>query len=798
MAQAPDFQTILSPETYQGNPGAMVNRLAGAGDAASRASKAVGKNSAIKALSDIGKVGIEYNSQMKEIQKTEDLANVRAQLGEALNPLIQEAQGGSPTYKKQIADEAATYSEMLNKMPYLEGPEDPEVLNQGVSRIQGELDKRLSFLQRAKDQARMSPFTFEQEVKAITRKFISDNPALRDEIVKSAKTTLEDQGIIERLKEDMDFGKDAAKVYEDDVKFLRQSIKEAKIGESQFFNPRTGQWDLEGMRQASDIWRKAEAFAAAVKTDTDTNKYVSEDQKRAFVDSGAAPLITLGAYNDTLSKVAMVFQENAGNFPKAKLAAQTLISNDLVALRANPAFLQYSSVPEVKEAIENAEKQLVALQTNMNSFASGDDLEKYTTNTKTMMANSQQLQLMNVLNVPALEVVNKIGQTFPGLVSTKEGQSFMSNVIRKADRLFTDSKLQDATLFSPIPGSNTSAMAGMLGAAAGNAASGAPSSVDGLNKLIVGFVGGINDKTISTTPEQSYLRADEFIVESGKPTNKTAFANISPEAQTKYLDLLDDYNSQLEVSLQKYLTSNPNSQVKLTVNPSTGRLLVQGADAEFNNAFTSRIDASLKSYANLLGEDPKAVWQDFYQTYFPNVMTGKVPEKAASRNNPLNLKDASTGDFRSFKGLEEAVPAYEAQLLRYASGATDGKKRTTIKDIVDLWRPASDRRGEADISQENYYSRVAEYMEKSPRTPLDLNNKDVMAKLITAMSQVEGTPVNELRVRSFLKGSSKVKKENVVERVFDVEVDESAVEKKLKETKSKPKTDVVTDVFKNM
>jgi len=738
---AKEYQPILNQQGFSPNTRAMVDGLKGS-------------TSMVDAVTDVTKIAIGAGEQYTKIKQAEKIADVRSQVGEALSPLIQEGLMGSPTYKKELSDEAATWQESLNILPSIEGGSAEEV-NISTSRIESEVQKRMEFLSKAKEQNRMSSFTFEQNVKAITRKFISDNPALRDEILNVTKSTLEDQGIVERLKYDEQNAKDEASIIEDDIKDIRDNFEKFNIPELPF-RLSDGSMNFKAAREAIDTMRVAKATRDAFVSDMGFNKTVSETEERIMVESGVVPKIVQGQYMEDTAVLSNIFTENATDFPKAKLQATAYLTQQLAKFKADPRITRWAGNQVVKDGFADYDKSIQALNSAMQSFNSLEDLQKYTQATQSILSDQQSINLMKDLDVPRMELAIKIG-TIGNLINSKEGQDYIKNLIIQSRDIFTSGKLSNGNMFAPMPGSKQSGMSALTQQALRSVDPSNPETVKITSQVMSANIDAINDTNISTTPMDQMKRADTFITDVGKPEFIEKFIDVDPNTANKYLDLLDKYNGQIDQDLEKYFVNNPNKSVKLEINPGTGMITAQGADQAFNSMYTSRINNSLKAYANMRVQTPKEVWKDFYEEYFPGLSKGKsYVEESTTKNNPLNLKDATTGKFREFKSLEDAVGAYENQLKRYAEGKTDGVKRTTIRSIIDLWRPSSDRRGESDISQQNYYNAVSESMELTPNTPLDLNDKETMAKLISAMARIEtGKDLNIARVSSFLKSTGK-------------------------------------------
>ena len=91
-------------------------------------------------------------------------------------------------------------------------------------------------------------------------------------------------------------------------------------------------------------------------------------------------------------------------------------------------------------------------------------------------------------------------------------------------------------------------------------------------------------------------------------------------------------------------------------------------------------------------------------------------DNTTGSNNPLNLKTKDAKSFRKFDTVEEGLKASTDQLFRYfaGEGPAKGKPTKSVKDVIALWRPSSDRQGEKDISQENYEKLVAKSIGVKP------------------------------------------------------------------------------------
>jgi hypothetical protein len=721
MAQQPSFQPILNPSGYQAQPNA--NRLAGASK---------GMSSGLTALSRIAELGGPAMDAYQSF-KTSD---IREKIQADLEPLLEEAMGGSPSFQGELESNVAMNQEILNTLPSVPGPEDPEVLNTFISGVEKNINSDIQRLSRAKEQRRMSPYEFEQRSLAIARRYLSDNPGLRREILSTISNTFQDQGIIERLKFDESIVSNQQAVYEAEAKDIQQNFEKWNIPDSPYRTP-NGTYDVPRARAIIDLYRKDEAKWNEFTRNREYSQAASEDDLKYIESSGLPYELVHGATITNMSDLSNIFSGSVEDFPKAKLQASAYLTQSLVNFRNNPRIRSYMSSPVVKEAADFYEKQITALTASMESFNSLEDFNKYTSNMKTILENKEQVKMMNRLNTAELNLALKVGG-IANLTNTANGVKFLSDLVIVGQDILVNAKVNDNRAFTTLPNSSNTTMGLFFDQAAKDSANGLEGSSGLLNKVVTSFIGGIEDPRITKNPQEQFTRLDDFIRRAGNANNKDSFAELDGEARTKFQTALDVYNEQINVNLSDYL-SKTDRDITININPKTGRLIVSGADAEFNQTFTARIDQALGAYANFRGQPASEVWVDFYEENFSNVLSGETPQVVKPRNNPLNLKKPDASGFQEYETIEQGIQGAANQLMRYYEGKGVAKTpRRTVKDIIDLWRPASDRRGEKDISQEDYINTVSSALGVSPASPIDLTKKETMAKLILAMSQVEG------------------------------------------------------------
>jgi hypothetical protein len=781
------YQPILNQQGFTPDSKGMVDRLKGTG-------------SMVETVADLGKSAIASGLEYSKIKQNQQISEVRGQVREALAFEIQKGYEGSPSTQIKKQEELGMYTEALDVMPSVDYGTAEEV-NNTISIINSNIQNRMDYFVRAKEQGRLTPEAFDQNIRAVTKKFISDNPALRDEILEVAKNTLEDEGILQVIKRDQDSEEARAKREEDEYKFVTQEAKEKNIPLKDFKYP-NGTLNMSALNREIDRRREVESLSQVFNQQITNNKAASEEEVRVLETSGIVPAVVETEFNRTSSIINQIYADNPTNIPKAKLEADAIISRAIADFKNNPLLAKYAGSQMVKDGQTDLINSLQLLGNAKGRFSSGEDAAKFTGNMRTIMSDQQNIALMRKLNVPLAQAMIQI-MGLPGQANTTESLTFVKNMLMFANDIFKGNAL-DGSIFNLIPGTTQPAMSAIVQETLKGSDPSNPESVTNVSKVMEANINAINDTTISTTPKQQMDRADDFFKDVSKPEFIEKFIDIDPNTSNKYFDLLNKYNGQIDQQLEKYFIDNPNKTVKLEINPGTGMLIAQGADQAFNATFTSRINNALKAYANIRVSKPSEVYTDFYNDFFPGISQGKsYAQEAVSKNNPLNIKD-SQGSLKEFNSLQASVEEFEKmifgttnnedtilnnaaeefrknkrlfeekkitqQVFRDRASATERTKKesllalsskpTSIRTIVDRFYKASN----LPVSQEdklrtvNYFSDI---FSKAPNTPLDLDDKELIAKFYTGFGYLETgtTNIEPLRVASVLGRSYKTTKQ---------------------------------------
>lgn len=151
-------------------------------------------------------------------------------------------------------------------------------------------------------------------------------------------------------------------------------------------------------------------------------------------------------------------------------------------------------------------------------------------------------------------------------------------------------------------------------------------------------------------------------------------------------------------------------------------------------------------------------WESWSQPKRSDEPVVSQSDNTTGSNNPTNLKTADAKSFRQFDTVDEGIKASADQLFRYfgGEGPAKGKPTKSVKDIISLWRPESDRRGNTDISQANYEKIVADSIGVKSTDNIDINNPQVLGKLIQGITKVEG---NEVDLDTIMKSINGVRRD---------------------------------------
>ena len=683
---------------------------------------------------DIGKTFIE-GVQSSEI---EGLKKQTAQH-------IEDYLASSPTRVKEVQVEAAGLENAMQQFTQVPAPEGMtgEQISAAYSGVQAELDKRLEFLRRAKDQGLVTGTDFTERVLKSTREAVAKNPGITRELMNSASQTLELYGIQDRIRRD-----DALVKAQQDAgaKMQTELWNEADKRNIPITYNADGSVDYDTLSRRIMKNRADQGAYAVLDQIGKTNDILDKNEIRDITSKGLHYAAVNGAYSDISAKIIGIF--NDGSIPYANKVATAKSAILDAKGKVRQGFSRYMQDNQMKEAATFFDAQADHLMTAIEAFKSGDDAKKFFTNEKTILEDQQTINLLGKVDVASMKFYSSIMQSagFANLAQTDAGKTFINGFVGLSNDMMRDASPRPSN-YEKNETIRDSQFGVIIKQHLDTMANNDFTKVEEFNKVVTGYLKGMNDKNVTPNVQDYFTKAEDLVKMFKDPKYNTVLSNLDDDARSKVFETIGTYNDQLAASMAQYVKMHPEQNIKLST-LGDGTLVATGGSTEFNRDYVGRINMGLGAYANLNGVSKQEASKTFYPEHFREALTN--PDKSGKgtiNNNPLNIMKPDGSDIVQYKSFDEGIKATYGQLMRYYTGqGVAGSPRQTVTDIIGLWRPESARRGASDISQQDYVSFVAKNIGVTARQRLDLSDPVIMAKLISAMATVEGNPVSYERV----------------------------------------------------
>jgi hypothetical protein len=726
--QPPNFQPILTESGFAADSKAYTNKLAGS-------------SSSLGAVAGLAEAGIVGLSAYGKIKAEDDLLKTQQEIDAAVEPLIKEAEERSPYYQGEAAKSLVRYNQVLEQLPSVDGGDDPEELDNFVGGVQSAIEEKVTFLEKAKEQGRMDPFTFDMRLRDITKKFISDNPGLRPEILELVKNKLQDARIIDVLKYDESNEEKVAKAQEEELKEVRQELDKRNIPEHLAYV--NGEFNLNVAKGLRDKGRANDLTLSEFERGSKVGKILSDADVEKFSKDGTVNHMISASFQKDSLELNQIFADFPNNFAGGKKAAIEYIARKKIEFMSTPGLSKYMANAEVKGSVELYMKQLDVLQESLQSFNSGADLKLAMENIAGTLDSASTIELLTKIpNLKGIELAVKMSQV-PGVLASSDGAKVRADLAKLVSDVLTNTTIGSSNAFKITPGQPLSQAGLLLNGATEAAKDGNLEAQDNLSKAVEAIFKGLEDPKVLNNRDSQIKAYDEIINLVGLPQNVSSFIDISPQAASKYKEGLDNYTYQISASLDKYIATHlRDKEINIEINPKTGRLLVTGKDVDekFNRDFTTRIDRALKAYANLRVDTPANVAKDFYTEYFSDVLLGNTAEKKAKSNNPGQLPDKE-GKPQVFTTPKDGIEALESRILDIAGGtvgATKAEKIEVEEEAAQEFRRNKEELKKGKISKEEYGNRASSLNRTLKQKLYDLDAKYKQPKKVTLRYLIDG------------------------------------------------------------
>lgn len=725
MDKAPEFQPILNQPNFRAyvkEP--IVSRTGSAGF-----------ETTAGLVKDLGKMAVEeYQSSQIQGLKEQTKKNIEDYLAT------------SPTRVREVEIEAAGLENAMSQFTQVQAPEGMtgEQIDVAYSGVQAELDKRLEFLRRAKDQGLVTGTDFTERVLKSTREAVAKNPGITRELMSAASQTLELYGIQDRIRRDDSLIKAQQ---EAGAKMQIELWNEADKRNIPVTYNADGSVDYDTLSNRI-MKNRADVGAYQVLDQMQkTEDILDKNELKDITSNGLHYAAVNGAYNDVSSKVIGVFNDNSIPYANKVATAKSIILD--AKGRVRQGFARYMNDQQIKEAASFFDTQSDHLMTAIEAFKSGDDAKKFFANEKTILEDQQNINLLKNVDVASYKFFSNIMQTagFANLAQTKDGQEFINGLVTLSKDALRNANPSNSNYIKD-PVVKDSQFGVLLKQHLDTLANNDFSKVTEFNKVVSNFITGMRDPNVTTNTQDYFTRSEDFVKLLKDPKYNQVLSNLDDDNRSKVFEVVASYNDQLASSLGQYIKTHPEQNISLNV-LADGTLVATGGSTEFNRDYVGRINMGLSAYANINGVNKAQAAKNFYSEHFRETITNpEGPGKGAAVNNPLNLMSTDGKTLQKFASLDDGIKATYGQIMRYytGQGVANGVPRQTVKDIIDLWRPEVSRRGATDISQNDYVSFVAKNVGVGPREKLDLSDPVLTAKLLSAMATVEGNPIAYERV----------------------------------------------------
>lgn len=621
MAKAPDFgvgQTDLGKSNFQ----AYVKQ--GIKDE----SKAMEIEADTQFLGTAGNLAIDT---YVEYDKTKVLSGVAQQTGD----IIREQQERSLEGQMAMQQEAMAIDQQLGDAKKGIGYDGtyPTMLNQKYTEeTQGLVNsyaEKTDKLSKAREQGVMSETEMEERLKKITREALSANPAYATEIMGHATKVAELHNLTGRIKQDDAIIKAQKESYDDYTKEIRKKALSKGFDipiYSGAFKTEAGDTDYDAIEE--EITRIAKANNANNILDTvianntkigqlNVDTLVAKGGHFEMIDEqiilGKQKMKEITSSDSTASAKQVLIDEVVNNIEQRMISA--LGTQDI-----SP------NHPDIKSALDIMKTRLGNLSTTYKGIADNSiDKTAAENNVQLIMAQTRLQALSRNPKLAETEIALEIVTKLDPRIGYNQKTKLMKDVLEfytssEGDMSDPESSGKHSKHFTTtVPGTNKKVAALAMEEGLNKASStGKPEDYSLVEKEINKAIG-----YASNNPPSGAYAVQAVIKTMANPLALNAIENFSGETESKILGVIKEYKTPLTNSVNAFKQANP--EAKLSINPSSGKLILENVDAGTLSAFYKdhgrSIDETFKAYANVSGMSKSDAIDEFYADM------GVLPEK---------------------------------------------------------------------------------------------------------------------------------------------------------------------------
>lgn len=698
--------------------------------------KLQGKSMAFAApLAEGVKAGVEFVQEKNK-------QDVFSRLDERLNALNQEYFDRNPemlaAQQGEIANEYnATAMEQyaMTQNPTFTTGEQIDAQYAYLDSKQQELKSRLDKLQVARNQGALSSFEYAMRAKRITRELVAENPHLTRELIGRLSQNLGLSGMEERIKYD-------EKMREDQAASIAKRNQDIDNEADKRNIPRifdeTGAVDYDAMAVAIDRHRANKGAFELLQMNSQSNEILDKQVVRGLINKGVHYGAVNGAFDTVEAQLVSLYNDNTVPYANKPKLAEAIISKSQSQMRT---FLSpYMGESEIKDAVTFFDGRLESLRKALDSFASGDDAKKYFSNTRTIMDDKENIDLMKKFNVTQYKFITGIVRDLGPASLLQYNPQFYKNTVSLASSIISNS-IPSPNNYNKDESLNLSNFGALFKNHFTEINKGNTEHVADFNKTVANFYAGINSPEVTKNPDEFFKRSEEFLAMVRDPMNAKGIAQLDANSKSLILENLDNYNRVLANGFATAIRTNPDANIQMTV-AGDGSLLVRGGSQDFNTRIVNRINAGLEAYAAINGMSKVEASKEFYRTYYNDAFTKPdAPNKdLVEKNNPAGIVAADGKTLRQFASTEEGVRFS----INYVGDLYNKQNKRTLKAIVETLFPKETLGPGA--TQTELVNSLSKSTGFGPTEKLELSDKVNLSKLMSGIYAMNGMDISFQKV----------------------------------------------------
>lgn len=646
MAQTPSFNPTIDPISFNPKPvvsgvkdkGSTMSMLAGLG---SLTAEGIANYQEQSAYEDVDKLSSDLTSQY-ELQSPTLIAETEADITR-VSPFIAQAQ--------------------LGMTPAFGSEQEAQAFDQEYSKVEQTYREKLSFLQRAQEQGKMSPDQFAMRAKELTKGVIARNPHLSRELLSRLSTNLSSSGIQERMQLDEQYYKSIQKQQDFKLKEITDNLSIFGANIFMFKDPVTGEYDLPKAEQFLIEKGKNLVITKELEQDLKNTKTVDDATLLSYKRSGVFGKVA-DVYANNYSAAALEAVNSGGDVDQ--ILTSLRFSIDENNRRIDVGFSQLSDDPDVKSAIENTKKYGESVYTALKSSLTKEGATQLAQNINTLNNITETDEVRAALggNIKKFEMLQLVlsNPYFSSLVEENQFDEMKKLLITYGLQLnglrLGNSSLEvnPATGVSDFTSLNTS-----------------QTNVVASGQYDEAFVGSYNNQisdrhkavTSVQSPQQKFNDVQQLLSEYASDEFAKAAAVVNPELKQEALTLIQGQSVPLGRSIQGLEDNGvefgftDDGLLQVTNTKATNKDLVN---------FVDRVNTNLKAFANLNGISTKNASKTYFETFYNDVF------------KPEFLVDAET----EYKTVAGSLTGKVKNLEKVYSSSTTKVQRSDAYMLVDI------------------------------------------------------------------------------------------------------------------